>query len=92
MGSEQPGVVAVTPFLLDTHSIKQRQNAPDARVGRTMRRTPAEQEAVLSTLKLKLLKVLRWAREHGYPWDKQDLECASGHHPETQAWVRAQPE
>ena len=78
--------------MLETHAIKQHNNAPDARVGRTMRRTPAEQEAVLSTLKLKLLKVLRWAREPGCPWDKQDFECASGHHPETQAWVRAQPE
>jgi hypothetical protein len=65
--------------LLDTHAIKQHHDAPDAWVDRTMHRTPAEQEAVLSTSKLKLLKVLQWARAHGCRWDKQDLECASGH-------------
>jgi hypothetical protein len=40
------------------------------------------------------LEVLRWAREHGYPWSKLQCEVASAHgdHPETLAWVQAQPE
>jgi len=37
------------------------------------------------------LEVLRWAREHDCPWSKRDCERASSHHPETLAWVRAQP-
>ena len=41
------------------------------------------------------LVVLKWAREHGYPWGrggKQGCEWASNGHPETLAWVRAQPD
>ena len=37
------------------------------------------------------LQVLRWAREHGCPWSKQTCEHASRNHPETLAWVQAQP-
>jgi len=36
--------------------------------------------------------VLRWARENGCPWNKHTCELVSGNHPETQVWVRAQPE
>jgi hypothetical protein len=34
-----------------------------------------------------------WARAHGCPWSKQDCDFASAvhDHPETLAWVRAQP-
>jgi len=37
------------------------------------------------------LAVLRWAVEQGCPWNK--VMCAYGaiRHPETLAWVRAQP-
>jgi len=35
--------------------------------------------------------VLRWALQHGCPWSKDNCEHASGSHPETLAWVRAQP-
>ena len=38
------------------------------------------------------LKVLRWLREHGCPWYKRECEVASRKHPETLAWVRAQPD
>jgi len=38
------------------------------------------------------LEVLRWAREHACPWSKRECEAASRHHPETHAWVQAQPE
>jgi hypothetical protein len=37
------------------------------------------------------LEVLRWAREHSCPWSKWKCEIRSWRHPETQAWVRAQP-
>ena len=37
------------------------------------------------------LEVLQWARAHGCPWDKQFCEHASARHPDTLAWLRAQP-
>ena len=37
------------------------------------------------------LQVLRWARAHGCPWSKWVCDVFSRSHPETQAWVRAQP-
>ena len=38
------------------------------------------------------LEVLQWARAHGCPWNKRECEYVSWRHPDTQAWVRAQPE
>jgi len=38
------------------------------------------------------LEVLRWARGNGCPWSKRDCVNAAFQHPETRAWVRAQPE
>jgi len=38
------------------------------------------------------LAVLQWARAHGCPWIKRECEDASRDNPETQAWVRQQPE
>ena len=38
------------------------------------------------------LDVLQWAREHGCPWSKWNCALYSRDHPETLAWVRAQPE
>jgi hypothetical protein len=39
------------------------------------------------------LAVLQWAREHGCKWDKRECEAIADYrnHPETLAWVRAQP-
>jgi hypothetical protein len=39
------------------------------------------------------LEVLQWARAHGCPWNKEHcvLVAISQSHPETLAWVRAQP-
>ena len=37
------------------------------------------------------LEVLRWARENGCPWRKRSCQINSKNHPETLAWVRAQP-
>jgi hypothetical protein len=37
------------------------------------------------------LEVLRWARETGCPWRKDFCHAVSWNHPETQAWVQAQP-
>jgi hypothetical protein len=37
------------------------------------------------------LEVLKWAREHGCPWVKRQCAAASYNHPQTLAWVRAQP-
>jgi hypothetical protein len=38
------------------------------------------------------LGVLRWARANDCPWSKGECAYVSRHHPETQAWVWAQPE
>ena len=38
------------------------------------------------------LEVLKWAREHGCPWNKRLFILASHNHPETLPWARAQPE
>ena len=39
------------------------------------------------------LDMLKWAREHDCPWDKDSCEAASlNHHPETLAWVQQQPD
>jgi hypothetical protein len=38
------------------------------------------------------LELLRWARAHGCPWFKHFCEASSQWHPETLAWVQAQPE
>jgi len=37
------------------------------------------------------LEALLWARAHGCPWEKGRCEYASRDHPETLAWVLAQP-
>ena len=37
------------------------------------------------------LEVLRWAREQGCPWGRSMCVAASHNHPQTLAWVRAQP-
>jgi hypothetical protein len=37
-------------------------------------------------------EVLRWARAHGCPWSKRECESYSFFHPETVAWVQAQPD
>jgi len=38
------------------------------------------------------LEALQWARAHGCPWHKQTMRDASRPHPETEAWIWAQPE
>ena len=38
------------------------------------------------------MALLKWAREHGCPWLKEQCEVGSRIHPETLAWVRQQPE
>jgi len=37
------------------------------------------------------LEALRWARAHGCPWKKGECAFISHDHPETLAWVLAQP-
>jgi len=37
------------------------------------------------------VEMLQWAREHGCPWYKRECERRSQNHPETLAWVLAQP-
>jgi hypothetical protein len=37
------------------------------------------------------LELLRWARENGCQWSQNIIASVSMKHPETLAWVRAQP-
>ena len=49
------------------------------------------ESSAASGTRIRLTAMLRWAVEHGCPWNKVLCAIASDGNPEMLAWVQAQP-